>query len=155
MRIPLTLFLALTPLGCGGTGGAPAPSDGGPRVESDEPLAVIPSMPISQLLGKKRADIETLFHPSEPGHAEGWTRYNRHLEVRYDGERCVELIQLVRVGLSCREAGRWVGFGEAMAPIYKSKRCVWPAGSIKHRLGDGVSGELILEGGIFRAALDR
>jgi hypothetical protein len=107
-------------LGCG-TGTAPPPE---PEVESEEQLAEVPSMPISQLLGKRRADIETLFHPSQPGHAEGWVEYNQHLEVRYEQDRCAELIQLV-------------------------------PGSIKHKLGPGVSGELTLEGGVFRARLDR
>jgi hypothetical protein len=126
-----------------------------PAVVSDEQLAPIPSMPISQLLGKIRADIETLFYPSQPGHAAGWVRYNQHLEVRYDEQRCVELVQLVPGGLTCREAARWVGFGAAMAPIYRAEKCVWPPKSLKHLLGDGVSGELILEGGMFRARLDR
>ena len=167
-------------IACGGNGGAQAPgdtaepepepeapvvtlipsgeeidTDTGPQVVSDEKLAVIPSMPLSQLLGKARVDIETLFHPNEPGHAEGWVRYNKHLEVRYEKQRCVELIQLVPGGLTCRAAARWVGFGETMAPIYRADKCVWPAVSLKHLLGPGVSGELVFQGGVFRARLDR
>lgn len=130
-------------------------TDTGPQVVSDEKLAVIPSMPLSQLLGKTRANIETLFHPNEPGHAEGWVRYNEHLEVRYEKQLCVELIQLVPGGLTCRAAARWVGFGETMAPIYRADKCVWPANSLKHLLGQGVSGELVFQGGMFRARLDR
>jgi hypothetical protein len=157
--LPLIASLAV---GCG-TGAAPAVAaeepavpDGetGPRVESEEQLTEIPSMPLSQLLGKVRADIETLFHPAAEGHAEGWVRYNDHLEVRYEQGRCVELIQLVPAGLSCIEAARWVGFVGAMAPIYQAKRCVWPPASLKHSLGVGVSGDLALDGGIFRAQLD-
>ena len=157
--LPLVASIAL---GCG-TGAAPAVaaeepavSDGepGPRVESEEQLAEIPSMPLSQLLGKARADVETLFRPAEAGHAEGWVRYNDHLEVRYEQGRCVELIQLVPAGLGCRDAARWVGFGEAMAPVYQAKRCVWPPASLKHALGVGVSGDLTLDGGAFRAQLD-
>jgi len=129
--------------------------DAGPRVTSHEELAEIPSMPISQLLGKTRAEIETLFYPSQAGHAAAWVRYNPHLEVRYEEERCVELIQLVRDGLTCRDAARWIGFGAAMAPIHRAGSCVWPPGSLKHSLGAGVSGELLLEGGTFRARLDR
>jgi hypothetical protein len=155
-------LIASIALGCG-TGAAPAAaaeepavSDGetGPLVESEEQLANIPSMPLSQLLGKTRADIETLFHPAAEGHTEGWVRYHDHLEVRYEQRRCVELIQLVPAKLSCIEAARWVGFGEAMAPIYQATRCVWPPGSLKHALGAGVSGDLNLDGGIFRAQLD-
>ena len=137
------------------TGGEEFNIGAGPRVVTDEKLAVIPSMPLSQLLGKTRADIETLFHPSEPGHAEGWVRYNEHLEVRYEKQRCVEMILLVRGGLTCRGAASWVGFGKAMAPIHRVGKCVWPADSLKHLLGPGVSGELVLQGGVFRARLER
>jgi hypothetical protein len=139
--LPLIASIAL---GCGT----------GPRVESEEQLVEIPSMPLSQLLGKPRADVETLFHPAEAGHAEGWVRYNDHLEVRYEQGRCVEFIQLVPAGLSCSDAARWVGFGDAMAPIFRAKACVWPPNSLKHSLGSGVSGDLSLEGGAFRAQLD-
>jgi hypothetical protein len=112
-------------------------------------------MPISQLLGKKRKDVETLFRPAKPGHAEGWVKYNEHLEVRYENaHHCVEFIQLVRDGLTCRAAAHWVGFGNAMAPIYRSKKCIWPPDSIKHSLGKGVSGELIYKGGVFHAKLN-
>jgi len=130
-------------------------TDTGPRVVSDEKLAVIPSMPLSQLLGRTRANIETLFYPNEHGHAEGWVRYNRGLEVRYEKQRCVEMILLVRGGLTCRGAASWVGFGKAMSPIQRVGKCVWPADSLKHLLGPNISGELILQGGVFRARLDR
>lgn len=161
-RFAALLLVASIALGCG-TGGAPAvaaeepavsDSETGPRVESEEQLAEIPSMPLSQLLGKSRADIETLFRPAAAGHTEGWVRYNEHLEVRYEQGRCVEMIQMVRGGLTCKEAARWVGFGDAMAPIYKAKKCVWPPDSLKHSLGKGVSGDLSLDGGAFRAQLD-
>ena len=176
----LTTAGVVLAIACGGSGGAGAPgdtaepepaheerlallgapraeidTDAGARVVSDEKLAAIPSMPLSQLLGKTRADIETLFYPSEPGHAEGWVRYNEHLEVRYEKQRCVELIQLAPGGLTCREAARWVGFSEAMAPIHRADKCVWPADSLKHLLGTGTSGELVYQGGVFRVRRDR
>jgi hypothetical protein len=159
VALPLVAAIAL---GCG-SGRVPAVaaeeptvagSEPGPWVESEEQLAEIPSMPLSQLLGKTRADIETLFHPAAEGHAAAWVRYNDHLEVRYEQGRCVEMILAVRGGQTCKEAAAWVGFGAAMAPIYRAKTCVWPPNSIKHSLGSGVSGELILEGGTFRAQLD-
>ena len=168
----MTMFRHLMTIGavlavaCGGSGGDEASAvvlsapgtevstDTGPRVMSDEKLAAIPSMPLSQLLGKTRADIETLFYPSKPGHAKGWVRYNEHLEVRYEKQLCVEIMQLVPGGLTCRAAARWVGFGETMAPIYRADKCVWPADSLKHLLGPGVSGELVFQGGVFRARLD-
>jgi hypothetical protein len=158
---------AVLAIACGGSGGneaqiavlsapgAKIDTDAEPRVVSDEKLAVIPSMPLSQLLGKTRADIETLFRPNEPGHADGWVRYNEHIEVLYEKQLCVELIQLVPGGLTCRAAASWMGFGKTMAPIYRADKCVWPADSLKHLLGPGVSGELVFQGGVFRARLDR
>ena len=121
------------------------------RVSSGHDVAAIPSMPMSQLLGKTRADIETLFHPSAPGHAKGWVRYNEHLELRYEGEVCVEMLLRVGDGLTCTEAARWVGFAAAMAPIHRARKCLWPPNSLKHSLGRGVSGELSLADGIFAA----
>lgn len=124
-------------------------------VVSDEPLAVIPSMPISQLLGRTRANIETLFHPARPDTEPGWTRYNQHLIVRYEGEVALELVQLVPGGLDCVAAAHWMGFGDASPPLRRRDRCLWPPQSDRHSLGEGVSGELILQGGRFTARLDR
>ncbi len=123
-------------------------------VTSDEQLAPIPSMPISQLLGRTREHVETLFSPVGPEADAGWARYNRHLVVRYEDDILVEMVQRVPGELTCLEAARWMGFGSAQPPIRRADRCVWPPESQRHRLGDGVSGELILDGGHFRARVD-
>jgi hypothetical protein len=133
-----------------GDGGAAAGADdgddlGGGFVPIAFGLATLPAMPISQLLGMTRADIETLLSPVGSDDAEkaaGWVRYSRHLRVRYDGDVSVELTQKVPTGLSCAAAAKWIGFDQAGPAVDDDGQCSWPAGDAARALAEGVFGEL-------------
>lgn len=128
------------------------------------PWGAIPSMPIAQLLGKSRADIETLVSPVKPESKEeraamrkeakeGWTRYTANLRIRYeDADVAVELEQQVPSELSCVDAAKWLGFADAESPTEADGRCVWSAGEGGARLGGGGSGDLDRKSSIFRAS---
>ena len=108
-------------------------------------LAAVPAMPIAQLLGMNRPEIETLLRPvgaDETEKAAGWVRYSRHLRVRYEGPLAVELIQKVPAELAFARAARWMGFGDAGPAVESDERCTWPAGDPARALAEGVSGEL-------------
>jgi hypothetical protein len=128
------------------------------------PWGAIPSMPIALLLGKSRADIETLVSPVKPESKEeravmrkeakeGWTRYTANLRIRYeDADVAVELEQQVPSELSCVEAAKWLGFADAESPTEADGRCVWSAGKGGAKLGGGESGDLDRKSSIFRAS---
>jgi hypothetical protein len=108
-------------------------------------LAALPAMPIAQLLGMTRTDIETLLRPvgsDDVEKAAGWVRYSRHLRVRYEGDVAVELTQKVPAGLSCAAAATWIGFPGAGPAVETEERCDWPAGDAARALAEGVSGDL-------------
>ncbi len=126
-------------------------------------MTTIPAMPISELLGKARDDIETLLAPEKPEtreekkarrleEKEGWIHYTEHLKVRFsDDEIAIELVQKVPEDLTCLDAAKWLGFGDAMAPKKNKDNCEWPQKSVMHLLGPGVHGKLTLDGAIFHA----
>lgn len=126
-------------------------------------MTTIPAMSISELLGKTRDDIETLLAPVKPEtrdekkalkleEKEGWIHYTEHLKVRFsDDEIAIELVQQVPADLTCQDAAKWLGFGEAMAPKKNKDNCEWPQKSDKHLLGPGIHGKLTLEGASFHA----
>ncbi len=126
-------------------------------------MTTIPAMPISDLLGKARDDIETLLAPVKPEtrdekkarkleEKEGWIHYTEHLIVRFSNDEiAMEFVQQVPADLDCRDAAKWLGFGDAMAPKRNKDSCEWPQKSDKHLLGPGVHGKLTLEGAIFHA----
>ncbi len=126
-------------------------------------MTTIPAMSISELLGKARDDIETLLAPVKPEtrdekkalkleEKEGWIHYTEHLKVRFsDDEIVIELVQQVPADLTCLDAAKWLGFGDAMAPVKNKDNCEWPQESDKHLLGPGVHGKLTLDGAIFHA----
>ncbi len=126
-------------------------------------MTTIPAMPISELLGKARDDIETLLAPVKPEtrdekkalkleKKEGWIHYTKHLKVRFsDDEIAIELVQQVPADLTCLDAAKWLGFDDAMAPKKNEDNCEWPQKSDKHLLGPGVHGKLILNNASFHA----
>ena len=126
-------------------------------------MTTIPAMPISELLGKTRDDIETLLAPVKPEdreekkarkleEKEGWIHYTEHLKVRFsDDDIALELVQQVPADLSCIDAAKWLGFGDAMAPVKYKDNCEWPQKSDKHLLAPDVHGKLTLDGAIFHA----
>ena len=128
------------------------------------PWAAVASMPIAQLLGKSRADIETLQAPAKPKTheekvaarkeaKEGWTRYTANLRIQYDAANvAVALEQQVPATLSCLEAAKWLGFGKAAPPVEEKARCVWTAGPGDGSLGGGASGELDRKSALFKAS---
>ena len=126
-------------------------------------MTTIPAMPISDLLGKARDDIETLLAPVKPEdrdqrkarkleEKEGWIHYTEHLKVRFsDDDIAVELVQQVPADLTCLDAAKWRGFNDAMPPKKNKDNCEWPQKSDKHLLGPDVHGKLTLDGAIFHA----
>lgn len=126
-------------------------------------MTTIPAMPISELLGKARADIETLLAPVKPEdrkekkarkleEKEGWIHYTEHLKVRFsEDDIAIELVQQVPADLTCLDAAKWLGFVDAMTPKKNKDNCEWPQKSVKHLLGPDVHGKLTLEDAMFYA----
>lgn len=113
-------------------------------------MTVIPTLTVSALLGKTRADVEALLDPigpEDPEDPEGWIRYSDHLKLLFAEEVVVELIQEVPEGKTCLEAARWLGFGDAEEPTQAADGCTWSAGA----LGKGVGGKLPPKTGLFHA----
>jgi len=126
------------------------------------PWAAMPAMPIAQVLGKTRDDIETLQAPMKPKTPEekatakkeakeGWTRFTPNLKVQFDDEDiAVALEQQVPEGLSCLDAAKWLGFAGAKAPAETPERCTWTAGGA-NALGNGAHGEMDQKSFLFKA----
>lgn len=107
-----------------------------------------PSMPMSQLLGRTRANIETLFYPPRPGlHGNGWISYANSIEVRYDTQEIAVAMRLYRPvelqSLTCAETAVWYGFGVEHAPnMLDADACFWSQGSLVTSSGAQVAARL-------------
>jgi hypothetical protein len=127
------------------------------------PWAAVPAMPIAQLLGKSRKDVEALQAPVKPvtheekvaarkEAKEGWTRYTANLRIRFDdADIAVAIEQQVPATLSCLDAAKWLGFAEAEPPVDGKERCTWTAEAGDNSLGGGASGELDRKSAMFKA----
>jgi len=136
---------------------------GGGSLSIALPWASVAAIPIAQLLGKSRADIETLLSPVKPETREekaaarkeakeGWTRYTANLRIRYDAaDIAVAFEQQVPADLSCLQAAKWLGFEDAATPTDEKERCVWSRGASGPSLGGGANGELDRKTSIFKA----
>jgi hypothetical protein len=127
------------------------------------PWAAVPVMPIAELLGKTRKEIETLQAPVKPKTPEekatakkeakeGWTRFTPNLKVRFDDDDiAIELEQQVPAGLSCLDAAKWLGFADAKLPVEAKERCTWTADGA-NALGNGARGEMVRKSSVFNAS---
>lgn len=117
-------------------------------------LTAVPALTVADLLGKSRADVESLLDPigpDDPENPEGWIRYSDHLKLLFSDDLVSELIQEVPEGKTCVAAARWLGFADAEEPVESDGSCKWPAGDDAHALGKGVAGELPQKTGLFHA----
>ena len=140
--------------GRGSTGRAPQEDAVAPATTVVTEDAPIPPMPVWQVLGKTKADVETLFTPQGLADPAVWVVYGKDFSVRYEGDTAVELMHRIPGGKGCVEAARWLGFDGASAPFRDPESCKWPGLSMKHTLGPpGLAGELMLGTGIFRVRI--
>ena len=127
------------------------------------PWSGVSGMPIAQILGKTRKEIESLKVPAEPASREekavlkadskiGWIRYTANLRVRFDDDDvAVAFEQQVPAGLSCEAAAKWLGFADAAPPEQTESKCSWTPQAGAGGLGNGIAGELERKSALFTA----
>jgi len=127
------------------------------------PWAAVEAMPIAQLLGKTRKEIEALQAPVKPETPEqkaeakkdtkqGWVRFTANLRVQFDdADIAIAFEQQVPSDLSCLDAAKWLGFADAAPPVDAPERCKWTDAKGDSNLGNGACGELDRKTSLFTA----
>lgn len=105
----------------------------------------------ARLLGRSRAQVVGAIGALERVDAD-WSR-GGGLELRFRGDRCVELRGPVPAAMECGELPAWLGYAEASAPLRRADSCEWPGISLRHRLAPGVVGSYTFADGRFAVSL--
>lgn len=112
------------------------------------------AMPLDRFLGRSRRRIERLLRPTAGVDiGNGWVRYGKSFALKYERRCAVELAVAMPAGTSCTGPLSGIGFGKRGPPLRRRNICLWPADSVRHPLGKGLSGSLDLRNGMFHAQL--
>jgi hypothetical protein len=89
-------------------------------------LPVPPPLPLDELLGRSRTEVEALLAATAPRQADGWHAYGDSWALRYENDCAVELRCQLPAGTDCAQAAQLTGYDSCPAQSPTARGCVWP-----------------------------
>lgn len=90
-------------------------------------LPAPPPVPLDQLLGRTRAEVESIVEAPPKDLGDGWVAYHQLWAVHYADDCAVDLRVRLAERLSCDQAARLTGFAECPCSETAEGQCLWPS----------------------------
>jgi hypothetical protein len=90
-------------------------------------LSSPPRVPLDQLLGRPRAEVESIVEAPPRDLDDGWVAYHGSWAIHYANDCAVDLRVQLRERLPCDEVARLTGFGDCPCSESTAGQCLWPS----------------------------
>ncbi len=107
------------------------PDAGGPsavdRAAGAWGLSSPPRVPLDQLLGRSRAELESIVREPPRELGDGWVAYHASWAIHYADDCAVDLRVRLPKNLDCAEVARLTGFAGCPCSESAPGQCLWPS----------------------------